>query len=57
MLTDSATALHEALARGGILTRLFGQLPSLRLGLPGGEAHLARLEQALAGSGARDAPA
>ncbi|MGH8480243.1 MAG: threonine-phosphate decarboxylase CobD [Gammaproteobacteria bacterium] len=46
-----AAALHEALARGGILTRLYAQPPSLRLGLPGGKTHWARLEQALADIG------
>ena len=51
-----AAALHEALARGGILTRLFAQPPSLRLGLPGREPHCARLEQALADIDRKERP-
>ena len=46
--TPQARDLHQALARQGILTRLFDEPPSLRLGLPGTEADWARLEAALA---------
>jgi L-threonine-O-3-phosphate decarboxylase len=46
--TDSAHALHEALARRGILTRLFDAPASLRLGLPDSAADWRRLDQALA---------
>ncbi len=42
-----AQDLHEALARQGILTRLFDEPASLRLGLPGTEADWERLEEAL----------
>lgn len=45
--TAQAVALHEALARQGILTRLFESPPALRFGLPGDEAAWQRLEQAL----------
>lgn len=45
--TDQAASLHDALARRGILTRLFEDPPSLRLGLPGPEADWNRLRQAL----------
>lgn len=43
-----AAQLHDALARRGILVRLFEQPASLRFGLPAGEAGWTRLEQALA---------
>ncbi len=46
-----AAALHERLARQGILTRLFREPASLRVGLPGTEAGWARLEEALANAG------
>lgn len=46
--TPQAAPLHEALARQGILTRLFSEPPALRFGLPGDEAAWRRLEQALA---------
>ncbi len=56
VVTDDAPRLHQALARQGILTRLFeagGNLPapppSLRFGLPVGEPQWQRLDQALAG--------
>lgn len=42
-----ARDLHQALARQGILTRLFEDPASLRLGLPGTEADWTRLEAAL----------
>jgi L-threonine-O-3-phosphate decarboxylase len=42
-----ARAVHEALARRGILTRLFADPPSLRFGLPGREADWSRLDAAL----------
>ncbi len=45
--TPQARDLHQALARQGILTRLFDEPPSLRLGLPGSETDWARLEAAL----------
>ena len=44
---ERAAALHDALARRGILTRLFDVPVSLRLGLPGDEAAFARLDSAL----------
>ncbi len=46
--TPQARDLHQALARQGILTRLFEDPASLRLGLPGTEVDWARLEAALA---------
>ena len=45
--TPHAPALHEALARHAILTRLFVDPCSLRFGLPGTEADWARLERVL----------
>lgn len=51
-----APALHEALARRGILTRLFDAPASLRFGLPGDDAAFARLDAAL-GDGVREATA
>lgn len=45
--TDRAVELHEALARRGILTRLFEEPASLRFGLPGAEGEWNRLEIAL----------
>ena len=47
--TPDAQDLHEALARQGILTRLFIETSSLRFGLPGDEIAWARLEAALSG--------
>ena len=44
---DDAAVLHEALARHGILTRLFDTPSSLRFGLPGDDAAYARLDTAL----------
>ena len=44
-----AQDLHEALARQGILTRLFIESSSLRFGLPGDEIAWARLDAALSG--------
>ena len=49
MCTPDAQDLHEALARQGILTRLFIESSSLRFGLPGNAADWERLETALAG--------
>lgn len=46
--TVQAADLHGALARRGILTRLFESPPGLRLGLPGNEAGWQRLDTALA---------
>jgi cobalamin biosynthetic protein CobC len=43
-----AAQLHDALARQGILTRLFDAPASLRFGLPGEEVQWQRLETALA---------
>jgi histidinol-phosphate/aromatic aminotransferase/cobyric acid decarboxylase-like protein len=45
--TPQAAALHEQLARRGILTRLFDAPVSLRFGLPGGDSDWARLTVAL----------
>ncbi len=45
--TPRAGEIHEALARRGILTRLFTRPPGLRLGLPGSEYDWRRLETAL----------
>jgi len=47
-----AAALHEALARRAILTRLFATPGSLRFGLPPDEAGFVRLDTALAEIGA-----
>ena len=47
--TPGAQDLHEALARQGILTRLFIESSSLRFGLPGDEIAWARLDAALSG--------
>ncbi len=47
--TPDAAALFERLARRGILTRPFDYAPDwLRIGLPGGDAALDRLDKALA---------
>lgn len=51
--TPGAHALHEALARRGVLTRLFVESSSLRFGLPGDEADWARLEATLSGLAVR----
>ena len=51
-----AQALHRALARRGILTRLFEEPQSLRFGLPADDAAFARLASALADSLAEIAP-
>lgn len=45
--TPEAWAIHEALARRGILTRYFALMPSVRFGLPGGWSEWVRLEIAL----------
>jgi cobalamin biosynthetic protein CobC len=47
LITDRAEALHEFMARRGILLRLFVHDSSLRFGLPETEADWLRLEQAL----------
>jgi L-threonine-O-3-phosphate decarboxylase len=47
--TDNAAQWQDELARRAILVRRFDQPPSLRFGLPGGEADWQRLEAALAG--------
>jgi adenosylcobyric acid synthase len=46
---EDATELHDALARRGILVRLFEQPASLRFGLPANADELARLDAALGG--------
>jgi len=46
LMTDRAEALHEFMARRGILLRLFTHNSSLRFGLPGEEADWVRLDQA-----------
>ena len=46
--TAASAAIHEALARTGILTRLFDAPSGLRFGLPAHDAEWARLERALA---------
>jgi cobalamin biosynthesis protein CobC len=45
---DAAPALHRSLAKLGILTRLFEEIPSLRFGLPPDDAAFHRLDAALA---------
>lgn len=45
--SERAQAIHDALARRGILTRLFADPSGLRFGLPGGEADWPRLDSAL----------
>lgn len=45
--SSQAPAIHESLARTGILTRLFESPPGIRFGLPGSEAEWQRLENAL----------
>ncbi|MFS2095857.1 threonine-phosphate decarboxylase CobD [Pseudomonas sp. Pseusp11] len=47
LITDRAEALHEFMARRGILLRLFTHNSSLRFGLPADETDWSRLEQAL----------
>ncbi|WJK11608.1 threonine-phosphate decarboxylase CobD [Pseudomonas fluorescens] len=47
LITEQAAALHEFMARRGILLRLFAHNSSLRFGLPADAADEARLEQAL----------
>ena len=44
---EQTAGLHDALARKGILVRLFSDPPGLRFGLPGEEAHWRRLAEAL----------
>lgn len=45
--TPAAAAIHDALARQGILVRRFEQPAALRFGLPGGESEWFRLASAL----------
>lgn len=45
---EQAAAIHENLARRGILVRLYANSPSIRLGLPGCEPAWTRLAAALA---------
>lgn len=45
--TEAAEAIHQGLARQGILVRYFDTPTALRFGLPGKEAEWERLEQAL----------
>jgi cobalamin biosynthetic protein CobC len=47
LIIECAEALHEFMARRGILLRLFTHNSSLRFGLPADEADWLRLEQAL----------
>jgi cobalamin biosynthetic protein CobC len=47
LMTEHAEALHEFMARRGILLRLFAHNSSVRFGLPADEADWLRLEQAL----------
>lgn len=47
ILTPQARAIHRQLRRQAVLSRLFDDPPSLRLGLPGSEAQWQALEQAL----------
>jgi cobalamin biosynthetic protein CobC len=47
VLTPQAAAIHQFLARHGILTRLYNQPHSLRFGLPGREVDWHRLQKAL----------
>jgi cobalamin biosynthetic protein CobC len=47
VLTPHAAAIHEALARRGILVRLFEEPAALRFGLPGSEAERQRLADVL----------
>ncbi|SMQ25361.1 L-threonine O-3-phosphate decarboxylase [Pseudomonas helmanticensis] len=47
LITEHAQALHEFMARRGILLRIFTHNSSLRFGLPADVAEEARLEQAL----------
>ncbi len=50
--TEAACALHEHLARNGILVRAFAEHPDLlRFGLPAAEGEWSRLRDALAGFG------
>lgn len=49
-----AEAVHVALARQGILTRLFETPASLRFGLPGDEVALRRLDDALGSADVRE---
>lgn len=46
-LSGEALRIHEALARSGVLTRLFESPASVRFGLPGAEPEWQRLEAAL----------
>ncbi|MGH8569371.1 MAG: threonine-phosphate decarboxylase, partial [Gammaproteobacteria bacterium] len=57
VVTPEAPAIHRALARQGILTRLFHDPVSLRFGLPGTEQDWARLQAAIAGTCKEAAPA
>jgi len=47
LITERAEALHEFMARRGILLRLFVHNSSLRFGLPADDAQFTRLEHAL----------
>ncbi|MHB8453666.1 MAG: threonine-phosphate decarboxylase CobD [Acidiferrobacterales bacterium] len=50
VLTPQAAAIHDRLARQGVLVRLFAEPASLRFGLPASEAEWQRLRVALAAS-------
>src|SRR5690606_38771047 len=45
---EDAASLHQALAREGVLTRLFEDPPSLRFGLPADSPQFDRLQRTLA---------
>ncbi len=51
VVTPQAQAIHELLARQGVLARWFNDPPSLRFGLPGTEQGWLRLDAALACTG------
>jgi len=57
VVTPEAPAIHEALARQGILTRLFHDPVSLRFGLPGTEQDWARVQATITGSCKEASPA
>ncbi len=57
VVTAQAPAIYEALARQGILTRLFRDPVSLRFGLPGTERDWARLQATIAGACKEASPA
>jgi cobalamin biosynthetic protein CobC len=54
--TGEASAVHQSLARRGILVRRFDAPSSLRFGLPGEEAEWRRLEEAVSDTVSRRSP-